>query len=361
MIVNRLDVRHGLVTVTPEQPDDLWILRRVVTKGDLVAAETSRVYKETSEYARPDKERIKVTVTVEVENVQLDSTLSRLKVVGKIVDVSNELLSKGSFHSLTLSEGHRVSIRKPNGISSVQQKLIEGANLPQDTYFVVALDRREAGIGIVRGTHLQILPTIESGITGKMYSESKKAGANYYEEIADAVASVSNSAKVFVLGPSTTKNSLANYLVENRKDIASAQAIEGSDVTGEDGVYTALRTPGLQQALGESRLAKVSKILNEVMRRISLGDSRVGLAFEENYNAAKQGAVESLVVSDSIFKVEDMDEEKLVDLLNSVEEFRGETFLLDSSTDLGAQVNSLGGIVGLLRFSARSDRSTQIH
>ncbi|MDG6997159.1 MAG: pelota family protein, partial [Nitrososphaerota archaeon] len=225
MIISRLDTRHGLVTVTPEQPDDIWVLRRVITKGDLVAAETSRVYKETSEYARPDKERIKVTVTVEVEGIQLDSTLSRLKVVGKIVDVSNELLSKGSFHSLTLSEGHRVSIRKPNGLSSVQQKLIEGANLPQDSYVVVAIDRREAGIGIVKGTHLQILPTIESGITGKMYADSKKAGANYFEQVADAIVSVFPSPKVFALGPSTTKNSFVNYIQQNRKDIAEARAI----------------------------------------------------------------------------------------------------------------------------------------
>ena len=354
MIIHRIDARHGLLTVTPEQPDDLWVLRRVITKGDLVAAETSRVYKETAEYARPDKERIKVTVTVDVEEIQLDSTLSRLKVVGKIVDVSNELLSKGSFHSLTLSEGHRVSIRKPNGLTAVQQKLIEGANIPQDSYVVVALDRREAGVGIVRGTHLQILPVIESGITGKMYSDSKKAGANYFEHIADAIASVFPSAKIFVLGPSTTKNALVNYVQQNRKDIAEARAIEGSDVTGEDGVYTALRTPGLQEALGESRLAKVSKILAEVMRRISLGDSRIGLAFDENYKAAEQGAVESLLVSDSVFKLRNVEEESLVGLLNSVEEYRGETFLLDSSTDLGSQVNSLGGIVGLLRFSAKS-------
>ncbi len=133
MIVNRLDLVHDLVTVTPEVPDDLWTLRRIITKGDLVAGETSRVYKDLGEYSRPDKERIKVTVTVEVEEIQLDSTFTRLKVSGKIIDISNELLSKGSFHSLTLSEGHRVSIRKPNGFASLQVNLIESAGTPKDS------------------------------------------------------------------------------------------------------------------------------------------------------------------------------------------------------------------------------------
>jgi protein pelota len=355
LIVNRLDIRHDLVTLTPEQPDDLWTLRRIISKGDLVAGETSRVYKDLGEYSRPDKERIKVTVTVEVEAVQLDSTFSRLKVSGKIMDVSNELLNKGSFHSLTVSEGHRVSIRKPNGFSGVQLRLIEGAGKPRDSYVVIAVDQREAGIGVIKGTHLQILPTIESGVTGKMYQDSKKgAGGNYFEKIADALAVVyPQNAKVFVLGPGTAKEKFVNYLQRERKEFGDVQTIEGSDVAGEDGVYMALRNPNLQEALSESRLAKVTRLIQEIMRRISLGDSRIALAFRDSLKAAKQGAVESLIMADKIFFQKGIEEDEIVDLLNSVEEYRGETFLLDSTTDLGAQVNTLGGMVALLRFAVK--------
>lgn len=355
MIVNRLDTRHGIVTVTPEQPDDLWTLRRVVNKGDLVAGETSRVYKDTSEYARPDKERIKVNVTLEVESIQLDSTFSRLKVAGKIVYVSNELLSKGSFHSLTISEGHRVSIEKPGGFTTVQLRLIEGDNTKKDNFAIIALDRREAGIGIVRGTHLQILPVIESGITGKMYRDTKKGGDGYFEKIADALSVVYPSGpKVFVLGPSTTKDVLTNYLQRARKEFGEVRSIEGSDVSGEDGVYVALRNDNLQNALSENKLAKVQKLLSETMRRISLGDSRVALAFEDCLKASMEGAIESLIIADKIFSQKGIEEDAVVELLNSVEEYRGETFLLDSTTDLGSQVNTLGGAVGLLRFAIKN-------
>lgn len=355
LIINRLDLRHDLVTVTPEQPDDLWTLRRVITKGDLVAGETSRVYKDLGEYSRPDKERIKVTVTVEVEEIQLDSTFSRLKVAGKIIDISNDLLSKGSFHSLTLSEGHRVSIRKPNGFSPLQARLIEGAGAPKDSYVVIALDQREASIGVIKGTHLQILPTLESGVTGKMYQDSKRSGAgNYFERLADQLVVVyPKDTKVFVLGPGTTKEKFANYLQRERKDFAEVKLIAGSDVAGEDGVYVALRNPNLQEALSESRLAKISKLIQEVMRRVSLGDQRVSFSFKDCLRTASQGALESLIAADKIFSQKGIDEDEIVELLNLVEEYRGETFLLDSTTDLGAQVNTLGGVVGLLRFALR--------
>jgi protein pelota len=354
LILQRLDTRHDLVTVTPETPDDLWTLRRIVTKGDLVASESSRVLKETSEYARPDKERIKVKITIETEQVKLDSTLSRLRISGKIVDVSNDMLSKNVYHSLSVSEGHRLSIRKPQGFSGVQLKLLEGSRQATDSYAIVALDSREAGIGIVRGTHLQILPAIESGISGKMYQDTRKKPTNYFEKIADSLAVVYRAnSPIFILGPGNTKNSFANFLSEQRKEFASVKALEGSDVAGEDGVYLALRNKNLQTELRESRLARASQVIQEVMRRISLGDTRVAIAFGENLKSAKQGATESLLVSEKIFSKQDVDEDLLVELLNSVEEYRGEVFLLDSSTDLGAQVNSLGGVVGLLRFALR--------
>ncbi|HYB03835.1 MAG TPA: hypothetical protein VED17_05195, partial [Nitrososphaerales archaeon] len=115
----------------------------------------------------------------------------------------------------------------------------------------------------------------------------------------------------------------------------------------------ALRNPNLQEALSNSRLAKVSKLIQEAMRRLSVGDQRVSFAFKDCLRAAREGAVESLIVADKIFSQRSVEEDEIVELLNSVEEYRGETFLLDSTTDLGAQVNTLGGVLGLLRFATK--------
>ena len=90
------------------------------------------------------------------------------------------------------------------------------------------------------------------------------------------------------------------------------------------------------------------------MRRVSLGDSRVSLAFPDCLKSARQGAVESLIIADKIFSQKGIEEDEIVELLNLVEEFHGETYLLDSTTDLGSQVNTLGGALGLLRFAVKS-------
>ena len=155
--------------------------------------------------------------------------------------------------------------------------------------------------------------------------------------------SIRRTPRIFVLGPGTTKEKFVNYVQRERKEFGEVKVIAGSDVVGEDGVYMALRNPNLQDALSESRLSKVSKLIQESMRRISVGDQRISIAFRDCLKAAKQGAVESLIVADKIFSQKGIDEDEIVELLNSVEEYRGESFLLDSTTDLGIQVTHLGG------------------
>ena len=72
---------------------------------------------------------------------------------------------------------------------------------------------------------------------------------------------------------------------------------------------------------------------------------------QEVSNAASMKAIECLVFSDAIFKT--IDENSIVKALNSVESHGAKTFAVDSSTDIGLRISSLGGIVALLRYAIR--------
>ncbi|HUK80972.1 MAG TPA: mRNA surveillance protein Pelota, partial [Nitrososphaerales archaeon] len=69
--------------------------------------------------------------------------------------------------------------------------------------------------------------------------------------------------------------------------------------------------------------------------------------------AAVSGAVESCVVSDNVFSA-GVNEEQLVEVLNTIEGRGGSVYLADSSMEFGKQVSSFGGIVALLRYAIRS-------
>ncbi len=59
MITKTID--DNLISVIPEDSEDLLNLRRIIKENDKVIGDTTRVLKQDKEYSRPDKgERIKI-------------------------------------------------------------------------------------------------------------------------------------------------------------------------------------------------------------------------------------------------------------------------------------------------------------
>jgi protein pelota len=104
----------------------------------------------------------------------------------------------------------------------------------------------------------------------------------------------------------------------------------------------------MKEVMENSKISKVSSLLDNVMIFVSKGENRFAMGFTEVANAASMRAVESLIFSSSIFGT--VAEEDLVNLLNMVEAYGASTFAIDSSTDIGMRVSSIGGIVSLLRY-----------
>ena len=106
MIVSEFIPKQGICRLTVESPDDLWTLRRLLAVGDTVVTKSSRVSKREGDYARPDKgERIKVTIALKVEGITLDSSVGRLRIRGKIIEASDDSVTKAGSHSLLISPG----------------------------------------------------------------------------------------------------------------------------------------------------------------------------------------------------------------------------------------------------------------
>ncbi|NWG09568.1 MAG: mRNA surveillance protein pelota [Nitrososphaerales archaeon] len=344
-----------MISLTLEDASDLWCLKRVIEPGDLISGETTRVMKREGEYSRPDKgERVKVRVVLRVERANLDNSLERLRISGKIVDMPEDIITRGSFHSMIATQNYSLSLQK-NHWNEMYLRILKDGTKTTERFIIVAMDRREAGIGVVQGTHLQVLPTVESGLAGKHYDSEGRSPHSYYDKVAQIIQSVHKPcAKIFVTGSGHTKNSFISFLSSQSKNMTDLlRIIEGVDVAGEDGVYMALRSPQLRRYIEDSKLAQATNILERAIKKIDDGDKRVAFTFNEVKEASRLGAVDSVVISDKVFD-QSVDEDDIAELLNFVEEFRGKSYMIDSSTEVSSQVMALGGIVALLRFSSRA-------
>jgi len=351
LIVTEFYPKHGHCSFTIESAEDLWTLRRLIAKGDVLITRTSRVVKREEEYSRPDKgERVKVTIALSVDEVHLDSSIERIRIRGTIVEASDDSVTKAGSHSVTLSPGHSLTLRK-RVWSSVDIRLVRPPAGSSRRFIIIAVDRREAGVGTLSGSHLAVVTTIESGLGGKMGEE--QSARPYISKVVEAVAQlVQEGDQVVVAGPGNFKNSISNQVRERIRG-HSISTLEGLDLTGSDGVRALIKTPSFQEVAKDSMVVEMQRLVAEVVKRIGMGDQKVAYTLPRVSEAAAAGAVDECAVSDDVFSA-NIDEQQLVQVLNTIEEKGGSVYLADSSLEFGKQVSSFGGVVALLRYALRS-------
>lgn len=354
MIVKPSGTSANAFFVIPEDADDLFMLRRVVEKDDSVISDTSRVVKQVKEYGRPDKgERVKVRVCIRVEQSELDAAVDRLRIIGIITETDNEMVTKGTHHSLTVQPGDSITIDKGRKWQDVEFRMLKRSG-DCGSFILVAIDTQEAAVAKVSGTHVKVIPNIYSGQSGKRYQTKNNPNIEaYFTDIAKTVSLIiGEKDRVIIFGPGETRRRFFNALVarqEVQKD--AVMVVDGVDVAGEDGIFVFLRSPAMKEAMSASKLAAVSALLDRVMLMVNRGEAKFAMGLQEVSQAAAMKAIESVVFSDSIFRT--AEEDQVVKLLNSIEGYGAKTYAVDSSTDIGLRVSSLGGIVALLRYVVR--------
>ncbi|MDH3611372.1 MAG: mRNA surveillance protein pelota [Nitrosopumilus sp.] len=344
-------IDENSISVIPEDSDDLFNLRRIIKEGDSVVGDTTRVIKQEKDYSRPDKgERIKVRIALTVEKISLDDVLDRLRIGGTISESSNEMVPHGSHHSFILKMNDGITISKKVWLP-VEKNLIE-SNDKQLGFLLVAIDTGDCGIARLKGTHLQFIPNIYSGSSGKRYKTNFNI-EKFFEQVQQAIISIiKEKDSVIIFGPGETKKRFANFLQKPQTQKYKIQVVDGIDSGGEDGIYTFTKSQAMKEIMSDSKLAKVSSIIDEIMIMANKKSRKFTMGFEETSKANEFGAVDSLVFSDKI--IQTYDEKKIIEFLNDTESKGVKTYGVDSSTDIGLRVTGLGGIVSLLRFPIES-------
>ena len=345
------------IAVTPEEPDDLLALRRVVRLGDTIVGDTTRVIKQERDYARPDKgERVRIRISISTQKISLDGMLGRLRIGGSILESNNETVPHGSHHSLNVEINDKIVISKSGkdskGWHSTEKKILRRniKNSSNTRFILVAIDTASCGIARLQGTHLEITPNTYSGIGGKRYKTSHKLD-EFLERAKHALDVVfRDDDTVIIFGPGTTKNRFANFVGNPSK--YHTQTVEGIDSGGEDGIHLFTRSQVMKDTISESKLAAASAIIDQIMLLASRKSQKYTMGFKETHTAVQAGAVHSLIFSDAVLSDGRANtEQAMVNLLNAAEASGSIVYSVDSTTDIGLRAASLGGVIAVLRYA----------
>ena len=346
MISTTLD--ETAISFIAEESDDLLIIRRLIKKGDIIVGETTRVIKQEKEYSRPDKgERIKIRLAIEVEKVSLDDVLDRIRVGGIITESNNDAVPHGSHHSFIVKIDEPFNLVKKKW--TPMEKKLATKKQHGATFVLVAIDTGDCGIGRLKGTHLYLLPNMYSGSSGKRYKSNFKI-EKFFDDVIKALTTiVQKDDTVIIFGPGETRKKFSNFLSNTTLgQKIQIKVVEGIDSGGEDGIHIFTKSDSMKEIMSNSKLAKVTKIIDQVMFLANKTSKKFSMGLAETRKANEFGAIESLAFSERV--IQDSDEQEVIDFVNDVESKGGELFSVDGTTDVGLRVSGLGGIIALLRF-----------
>jgi protein pelota len=350
------NLKKGSIKLMPENVDDLWHLYNIIYEGDIVYAHTTRLVKPKEE-ARPKKgERIPVFLGINVIKVEWDKTLSRLRIHGAVCEAPEDVIGLGAHHTINVTINMTLTIIKEEWAFHHLERLERASKKGITPILVVAIDDEEYCIAVLQQYGVDVKAEEKVRLPSKLESDKRTmATKEFFNKALKALKEIWTNLHypIIIIGVGFVKNAFVSYLKENSSDVARAIAdVKSVNTGGIAGIYEALRSGIFMKTFKNIRVAEENKVVEEVLARIGKGKNDVAYGFEEVKEACNYGAIEKIIISDKILRESSNTERRNIEqLINDVEQHKGEVMVISAEHEGGKKLLSLGGIAALLRFS----------
>jgi len=343
MKILKKNLREGKISVLVDNEEDLWYLSEIVKIDDIVKGKATRKVKVGG---NQDKS-VKKTFNASIKVKDIDYEVNTLRLNGEIQEEWDDV-SLGSHQSITLELGGNLIIIKENWNKFDLSKL-EEAEKEHFEYLLSVIDRDEATIAVLKKQGYQILAEIKGERKGKQFEGEVK---DFFGEVIERIKQYLEryESKKVIIGVSPFwKEQIEKSLGEMKK---KTLFVPFSNSGKKKELENLLQNKGLASILDSDRTAKEISLVEDALVRISKND-KVSYGMKEVSELASTGAVEILLLSEKLVKdVQEKGEfEAIEKLMKNVESTKGQVYIIRYSHDSGKKLHSLGGVIGVLRWS----------
>ncbi|OIO25912.1 mRNA surveillance protein pelota [Candidatus Micrarchaeota archaeon CG_4_10_14_0_2_um_filter_55_9] len=338
--------REGL-KIVPESVEDLWLLTKIIEPGDAVSGRSARRVKALDLTRGDSGEKKKVFVELLAETIEFAEHASRLRITGTISSGSPpEFVQVGEHHTLDVETGDSFTLKKV--LSPYHQELLEKARRVKPKALLVVVDDRGAMVArySVRGIQMKCeLASSASKRDPKAFEQSRK---KFYVELTQAIQ---GDETVVVGGPGFAKEDYYKWLKEADPATAKRVRLATASTAERSGLNELVKNGAVEKAVGDAASARQAGALHEFLKRTA----RSGLAcygLGEVSNALAAGAVETLLLSDSLLRKSHGLHQEANALLEKALETGAEAVVFDSDTGAGLEFESFA-VGALLRYKIR--------
>jgi len=344
--VKRLD--EGL-RLRIESEDDLWVLSQVCGTGCLVGMLSHR--RDSTTGTKEDgraksAERKPMWIVLESSETAFQPFTDNLRVHGVIKEAKIDI---GSHHTHVISSGDEIELTQEGGLSRVDSALIKEA--------ISSGRKARSGLIVVENDEVLIFEVAVHGIRdvsqfnlrggGKRIGDSTAVRNEFFEKVAKETKMVFPDEMPLILcGPGMAREGfefLLRRLGAQNKIVNAPTTIGGRSAANE------VLAEGLADSLlGEHAIVEQVRAIEEGLKRVST-DGAVTYGMEMVSDAARQGAVETLVIEAGLLRVEE-NHSDWESIAEAVESSSGKVIQASTEHDAGKQLQGMGGAIALLRW-----------
>ncbi|KAI3834360.1 hypothetical protein MKX03_030167 [Papaver bracteatum] len=354
----------GTVKMIPQESGDLWVAYNLVCKGDTVRANTVRKVTRNDSSGGRESERMKLMLSVKVDDVEYEKEGSLLRIRGRNVS-KNEFVKIGSFHTLEIDLHGKLILTKELWDSMALDLLEQASDPAASADLAVILMQEGLANLLLVGKSVITAPKIETSIPrkhGAAIAGYEKALNKFFENVLEALLRNVDFTAVrcaVIASPGFTKDQFHKYLlleaerrplrpiIENKSRILLAHASSGY----KHSLKEVLGDPSVMNLIKDTKAAQEVQSLKDFHNMLSTDADRACYGPKHVEFAHEQMAIETLLITDELFRNSDVQtRKKYVDLVDSVKDSAGNVHIFSSMHVSGEQLTEMTGIAAILRF-----------
>ncbi|KAJ3361616.1 hypothetical protein GGF31_002208 [Allomyces arbusculus] len=355
----------GYVKLCPEESEDMWHIYNLIAPGDRVRASTIRRVQSESSTGSVESQRMRVTLTLEVEDTEFDGTACQVKIKGRNAE-ENRFVKLGQYHTMDLELNKPFTLIKHEWDSISFERIDNACNVAKRAEIAaIVLQEGLANLCLLTEHMTIVRQRIEVTIPRKRKgsaSNHDKAITKFFEQIYQAILrhiDFSIVKGVLLASPGFLKDQLFEYifaeavrteqrtLIENKPKFLVLHCSSGH----KHALTELMQDPTVLAKLSDTKFATETRALDRFHRMLQDDPDRAFYGTAHVLKAYELGAIDTLMIADALFRSNDVaTRRKYIALVKGVRKNGGTALIYSSMHVTGEQLNNLSGIAAILSF-----------
>ncbi|CCH47046.1 hypothetical protein BN7_6655 [Wickerhamomyces ciferrii] len=360
----------GSITLVAEDKEDLFTLYNLIQKKDEIELKTLRNIKKSttkdgSKGSKSKNEKKLLKLKIDIEEIDFTPQDEVMRIRGKTID-SLEDVPSGTYHTAEIDFQHPFTLYKDDWDQVSFDLISKSCSIDEKAEVgAIVLQEGIAHICLITENMTVLRQKVERSIPRKKRGDSSahdKSLEKFYELVSSTISRDLNLQKlkaIIIASPGFTAQGLFDkffHMATINSDKETLQTKPKFIVTHSStgflqGLDEVLKNEEIQKKLSTTKFAKDVILLDDFFKKLNDDDGKAWYGPKECEKAINMGAVKNLLLTDSLFRSDDINERKhYIELSEIVKNTGGDVTVFSSLHESGIQLDQITGIATILNY-----------